>query len=167
VIHGSARDALVEREPSALGTGSVEKLVDAIDNYIEVPERRVNEPFAMPIEDVFSISGRGTVVTGRIDRGRVKVGDAVEAVGLADKPVKSTCTGVEQVGRAGSAQCSEQSTASFSRVVIHRSFTRHLTRASLGRTSACCCAASRARTSPAAWCLRYDTSGKLLSGLSD
>ncbi len=68
--------------------------MEALDNYIPMPERPVDKPFLMPIEDVFSISGRGTVVTGRVERGMVKVGEEVEIVGL--KPtVKTTCTGVE------------------------------------------------------------------------
>ena len=73
---------------------SIEKLLEALDSYIPVPERPVDQPFLMPIEDVFSISGRGTVVTGRIERGRVKVGDEIEIVGIRDT-TKTTCTGVE------------------------------------------------------------------------
>ncbi len=105
IIIGSALKAL-EGDTSALGTPSVEKLVAEMDKYIPVPERLIDGPFLMPIEDVFSISGRGTVVTGRIDRGIVKVGDEVEIVGI--KPtVKTICTGVEMFrklldeGRAG------------------------------------------------------------------
>ena len=105
IIIGSALKAL-EGEASDLGTKSVEKLVAEMDKYIPVPERLIDGPFLMPIEDVFSISGRGTVVTGRIDRGIVKVGDEVEIVGI--KPtVKTICTGVEMFrklldeGRAG------------------------------------------------------------------
>jgi elongation factor Tu len=105
IIIGSALKAL-EGEESEIGTKSVEKLVTEMDKYIPVPERLIDGPFLMPIEDVFSISGRGTVVTGRIDRGIVKVGDEVEIVGL--KPtVKTICTGVEMFrklldeGRAG------------------------------------------------------------------
>ncbi|MCA9439049.1 MAG: elongation factor Tu, partial [Candidatus Omnitrophica bacterium] len=67
----------------------------AVDEYIPQPERPVDQPFLMPIEDVFSISGRGTVVTGRVERGVVKVGEEVEIVGLTEKPEKTTCTGVE------------------------------------------------------------------------
>src|SRR5437016_6036183 len=81
IVIGSALKAL-EGEQSDLGTKSVEKLVAEMDKYIPVPERLIDGPFLMPIEDVFSISGRGTVVTGRIDRGIIKVGDEVEIVGL-------------------------------------------------------------------------------------
>ena len=77
-----------------MGVQSVEKLVAAMDDYIPVPERAVDGAFLMPIEDVFSISGRGTVVTGRIERGRVKVGEEVEIVGIK-ATTKTTCTGVE------------------------------------------------------------------------
>ncbi|ACI19113.1 elongation factor Tu [Dictyoglomus thermophilum] len=71
------------------------ELMDAVDNYIPIPERDVDKPFLMPIEDIFSITGRGTVVTGRVERGRVKVGDEVEIVGLSDEIKKSVVTGVE------------------------------------------------------------------------
>jgi elongation factor Tu len=105
IVTGSALKAL-EGDTSALGAPSVEKLVAEMDKYIPVPERLIDGPFLMPIEDVFSISGRGTVVTGRIDRGIVKVGDEIEIVGL--KPTtKTVCTGVEMFrklldeGRAG------------------------------------------------------------------
>jgi elongation factor Tu len=93
IITGSALKAL-EGEKSELGSGSIEKLVEAMDSYIPIPERPVDQPFLMPIEDVFSISGRGTVVTGRIERGRVKVGDEIEIVGIRANQ-KTTCTGVE------------------------------------------------------------------------
>jgi elongation factor Tu len=93
IVVGSALKAL-EGDTSEIGSASVEKLVEAMDGYIPVPERLVDGAFLMPIEDVFSISGRGTVVTGRIDRGRVKVGDEVEIVGLR-ATTKTTCTGVE------------------------------------------------------------------------
>ena len=102
---GSALKAQ-EGEQSYLGVESEKKLVQALDDYIPEPERPVDQPFLMPIEDVFSISGRGTVVTGRVERGIVKVGDEVEIVGLKDT-VKTTCTGVEMFrklldeGRAG------------------------------------------------------------------
>jgi len=105
IIIGSALKAL-EGDTSPLGTPSVEKLVAEMDKYIPVPERLIDGPFLMPIEDVFSISGRGTVVTGRIDRGIVKVGDEVEIVGLK-ATTKTICTGVEMFrklldeGRAG------------------------------------------------------------------
>jgi len=93
VIIGSALKAL-EGDASEIGTQSIEKLVEAMDSYIPVPERPVDLPFLMPIEDVFSISGRGTVVTGRIERGVVHVGDEIEIVGIRDT-AKTTCTGVE------------------------------------------------------------------------
>ena len=93
IIIGSALKAW-EGENSELGTQSVEKLVAAMDSYIPVPERAVDGAFLMPIEDVFSISGRGTVVTGRIERGRVKVGEEVEIVGIK-ATTKTICTGVE------------------------------------------------------------------------
>jgi elongation factor Tu len=105
IVIGSALKAL-EGEASELGTQSVEKLVKSMDEYIPVPERLIDGPFLMPIEDVFSISGRGTVVTGRIDRGIVKVGDEVEIIGLK-ATTKTICTGVEMFrklldeGRAG------------------------------------------------------------------
>ena len=93
VVTGSALKAL-EGDTSDIGTKSIEKLVAAMDSYIPVPVRAVEKPFLMPIEDVFSISGRGTVVTGRIERGIVKVGEEIEIVGLRDTQ-KTTCTGVE------------------------------------------------------------------------
>ena len=93
IIIGSALKAW-EGENSEMGTQSVEKLVAAMDAYIPVPVRAVDGAFLMPIEDVFSISGRGTVVTGRIERGRVKVGEEVEIVGIRDT-TKTICTGVE------------------------------------------------------------------------
>jgi len=93
IVVGSALKAL-EGDTSEIGTQAVEKLIAAMDEYIPVPERPVDGAFLMPIEDVFSISGRGTVVTGRIERGRIKVGDEVEIVGLRETQ-KTTCTGVE------------------------------------------------------------------------
>ncbi|RRQ22464.1 elongation factor Tu [Thiohalobacter thiocyanaticus] len=93
IITGSALKAL-EGDTSDIGVPSIEKLLEALDSYIPVPERPVDQPFLMPIEDVFSISGRGTVVTGRIERGKVTVGDEVEIVGIRDT-VKTTVTGVE------------------------------------------------------------------------
>ena len=105
IIIGSALKAL-EGDDSEQGIGSVEKLVEALDSYIPVPEREIDKPYLMPIEDVFSISGRGTVVTGRIERGVVKVGEEVEIVGIKETE-KTTCTGVEMFrklldeGRAG------------------------------------------------------------------
>ena len=93
IIIGSALKAL-EGDQSEIGVPSIIKLVDALDSYIPMPERPIDGTFLMPIEDVFSISGRGTVVTGRIERGIVKVQDEVEIVGLKNT-VKTTCTGVE------------------------------------------------------------------------
>jgi elongation factor Tu len=93
IITGSALKAL-EGDKSALGVPSVVKLVEEMDRYIPVPERAVDGAFLMPVEDVFSISGRGTVVTGRIERGIVKVNDEVEIIGLRPT-VKTICTGVE------------------------------------------------------------------------
>ena len=93
IIVGSALKAL-EGEQSEIGVQSVVRLVEALDTYIPQPERAIDGKFLMPIEDVFSISGRGTVVTGRVERGIIKVGEEVEIVGI--KPtVKTTCTGVE------------------------------------------------------------------------
>ena len=105
VIVGSALQAL-EGKPGELGEPSVWKLLSAMDEYIPLPERPVDQSFLLPIEDVFSISGRGTVVTGRVERGKVKVGEEVEIVGLKATQ-KTTCTGVEMFrklldeGRAG------------------------------------------------------------------
>ncbi len=105
IIIGSALKAL-EGDTSELGMPSVKKLIETLDEYIPDPQRPVDQPFLMPIEDVFSISGRGTVVTGRVDRGVVKVGDEVELVGLRET-TKTTVTGVEMFrklldeGRAG------------------------------------------------------------------
>jgi len=105
IIIGSALKAL-QGEDSELGMKSVQKLVETLDAYIPDPVRAVDQPFLLPIEDVFSISGRGTVVTGRVERGVIKVGEEIEIVGI--KPtVKTTCTGVEMFrklldeGRAG------------------------------------------------------------------
>jgi len=93
VITGSALKAW-EGDTGEMGAQSVEKLVAAMDSFIPLPERAVDGAFLMPIEDVFSISGRGTVVTGRIERGRIKVGEEVEIVGIKDT-TKTTCMGVE------------------------------------------------------------------------
>jgi elongation factor Tu len=93
IIHGSAKLAL-EGDQSEIGVPAIIKLVDALDSYIPEPQRDVDKSFLMPVEDVFSISGRGTVVTGRIERGIVKVGDEVEVVGITDT-VKTTVTGIE------------------------------------------------------------------------
>jgi elongation factor Tu len=93
IITGSALKAL-EGDQGELGEPSIHKLVAAMDDYIPQPQREVDKPFLMPIEDVFSISGRGTVVTGRVERGRVKVGEEVAIVGIRPT-VKTICTGVE------------------------------------------------------------------------
>ena len=93
IVKGSAKLAL-EGDKGEIGEGSILKLAEALDSYIPMPERAVDGAFLMPIEDVFSISGRGTVVTGRVERGIVKVGEEIEIVGIKDT-VKTTCTGVE------------------------------------------------------------------------
>ena len=94
VIAGSALKALESGDPEDPDCASIFELLDAIDNYVPVPERDIDKPFLMPVEDVFSISGRGTVATGRVDRGVVTVGDEVEIVGLKET-VKTVATGVE------------------------------------------------------------------------
>ncbi|MEC5205169.1 elongation factor Tu [Vogesella urethralis] len=93
IVTGSARLAL-EGDQSEYGEPAIFRLADALDSYIPTPERAIDKPFLLPIEDVFSISGRGTVVTGRVERGIVKVGEELEIVGLKTT-VKTTCTGVE------------------------------------------------------------------------
>ncbi|MGP1273799.1 MAG: elongation factor Tu, partial [Caulobacterales bacterium] len=93
IIAGSALAAMEGRDPE-IGENKIRELMAAVDEYIPTPERPVDMPFLMPIEDVFSISGRGTVVTGRIERGILKVGDEIEIVGIRDTS-KTTCTGVE------------------------------------------------------------------------
>jgi elongation factor Tu len=106
IIVGSALMALEGKDDNELGTTAVKKLVEALDSYIPEPVRAVDQPFLMPIEDVFSIAGRGTVVTGRVERGVVKVGEEIEIIGITDTE-KTTCTGVEMFrklldeGRAG------------------------------------------------------------------
>ena len=93
IVIGSALKAL-EGDESEIGEKAILKLAEALDSYIPTPKREIDKPFLMPVEDVFSISGRGTVVTGRVERGIVKVGDEIEIVGI--KPtVKTVCTGVE------------------------------------------------------------------------
>jgi len=105
IIIGSALKAL-EGDASDIGMPAVQKLIETLDSYIPEPERAIDQAFLMPIEDVFSISGRGTVVTGRIERGIINVGDEIEIVGIKDT-TKTTCTGVEMFrklldeGRAG------------------------------------------------------------------
>jgi elongation factor Tu len=93
IIQGSALKAL-EGDTSDIGIPSVQKLMAAVDDYIPTPERAIEKPFLMPVEDVFTISGRGTVATGRVERGQVNVGDSVEIVGIRDTTT-TTCTGVE------------------------------------------------------------------------
>ncbi|MCE1127314.1 elongation factor Tu [Pseudomonas alloputida] len=106
IIIVSARMALEGKDDNEMGTTAVKKLVETLDSYIPEPVRAIDQPFLMPIEDVFSISGRGTVVTGRIERGIVRVQDPLEIVGLRDTTT-TTCTGVEMFrklldeGRAG------------------------------------------------------------------
>ena len=93
IIHGSAKQAL-EGDKGELGEGSILKLAEALDTYIPTPERAIDGAFLMPVEDVFSISGRGTVVTGRVERGVIKVGEEIEIVGITATQ-KTVCTGVE------------------------------------------------------------------------
>jgi elongation factor Tu len=93
IVIGSALKAL-EGDTSDLGEGSIMKLAEALDSYIPQPKRALDQPFLMPVEDVFSISGRGTVVTGRVERGIIKVGEEIEIVGLK-ATIKTVCTGVE------------------------------------------------------------------------
>jgi elongation factor Tu len=106
IICGSALMALNGEDENELGTTAVKALVDVLDTYIPLPERAIDQPFLMPVEDVFSISGRGTVVTGRVERGVVKVGEEIQIIGIRDTQV-TTCTGVEMFrklldeGRAG------------------------------------------------------------------
>jgi len=106
IIRGSALKALESDDPDSAEAKCVFELVEAVDAYVPEPERDVDKPFLMPIEDVFSISGRGTVVTGRVERGIIHVGDEVEIVGIRET-LKTVCTGVEMFrklldeGRAG------------------------------------------------------------------
>jgi len=106
IICGSALMALEGKDDHELGTTAVKKLLETLDSYIPEPERAIDQPFLMPVEDVFSISGRGTVVTGRVERGVVKVGEEIEIIGIKETQT-TTCTGVEMFrklldeGRAG------------------------------------------------------------------
>src|SRR5210317_441668 len=93
IIAGSALAAMEGRD-EAIGEDSIRKLMEAVDEWIPTPERAIDQPFLMPVEDVFSISGRGTVVTGRVERGVINVGDEIEIIGIRDTK-KTTCTGVE------------------------------------------------------------------------
>jgi len=97
IVRGSALQALESKstDPNAPEYASIKELLRVIDEYIPEPKRDTEKPFMMPIEDVFSIKGRGTVVTGRVDRGKIKVGEPVEIVGLRDKSMNSVVTGVE------------------------------------------------------------------------
>jgi len=97
IIHGSALAALSSEstDPNAPEYECINQLMDAVDDYIPQPEREMDKPFMMPVEDVFSIKGRGTVVTGRIDRGKINTGDPVEIIGLQEKSMSSVITGVE------------------------------------------------------------------------
>ena len=97
IIRGSALNALVSEstDPNAPEYACIKELMDAVDSWIPTPDRKADMPFLMPIEDVFTISGRGTVVTGRVERGRVKIGDKVEIVGLKDESTETTVTGTE------------------------------------------------------------------------
>ena len=97
IIRGSALNALVceSNDPNAPEFNCIKELMEAVDTWIPTPDRKADMPFLMPIEDVFTISGRGTVVTGRVERGRVKVGDKVEIVGLKDESTETTVTGTE------------------------------------------------------------------------
>ncbi len=105
IVVGSALKAL-EGDSSDIGVPAVQKLIEALDSFVPEPKREIDKPFLMPVEDVFTISGRGTVVTGRIEQGIVKTGDPIEIVGISDT-TKTTCTGVEMFrksldeGRAG------------------------------------------------------------------
>jgi elongation factor Tu len=97
VVKGSALAALESgsKDPGSAEYGPIQELMDAVDSYIPTPERAIDRPFLMPIEDVFAIKGRGTVVTGRVERGRVKVGETVHIVGMAPQPRPTVVTGVE------------------------------------------------------------------------
>jgi elongation factor Tu len=125
IIHGSAKLAM-EGDKGELGEQAIMKLADALDSYIPTPERAIDGAFLMPVEDVFSISGRGTVVTGRVERGVIKVGEEIEIVGIRARKRPS----------APASRCSASC----------------WTRARRATTSASCCAAPSAKTSSAARC---------------
>ncbi len=97
VIKGSALNALTceDKDPANPDYACIKELMDAVDSYIPTPDRKADLPFLMPVEDVFTITGRGTVATGRVERGQVKMGDAIEIVGLAEESKKSVVTGIE------------------------------------------------------------------------
>ena len=94
IVRGSAL-AAVNNEKPEIGRDAIRKLMDTVDESIPLPKRELEKPFIMPVEDVFSIAGRGTVVTGRIEAGTVKVGEELEIAGLREEAMKTTCTGVE------------------------------------------------------------------------
>ena len=97
IIKGSAREALLSesKDPNAPEYACIKELMDAVDSYIPTPERKSDLPFLMPVEDVFSITGRGTVATGRVERGTLKMSDEVEIVGLTTESRKTVVTGIE------------------------------------------------------------------------
>jgi elongation factor Tu len=97
IIRGSALNALVceSTDPNAPEYACIKELMDAVDNFIPTPERSADKPFLMPVEDVFTISGRGTVVTGRVERGQIKMNEQVEIVGLQEEKMTTVCTGIE------------------------------------------------------------------------
>ena len=129
VVRGSALKAL-EGNGKDDSAKPILELMEEVDSYIPMPQRDIDKPFLMPIEDIFTISGRGTVATGRVERGKVKVGEEVEIVGLQKE--------IAEEGRDRASRCSRSC----------------WTRAWPGTTSACCCAARSARTSSAGWCWR-------------
>ena len=128
VIRGSAQEAMDDGRRTRRRTSAILELMEAVDSYIPTPERAMDKPFLMPMEDVFSISGRGTVGTGRVERGKVKVGDKVEIVGLR-ATTKTVVTGVEM-------------------------FRKCWTRRSRGTTSGCCCGGWRRTTWSGGRCWR-------------
>ena len=97
IIRGSAREALTceDKDPSNAAYAPIFELMDSVDSYIPTPDRKADMPFLMPVEDVFSITGRGTVATGRVERGTIKLSDVIEIVGLSDEKKQTTCTGIE------------------------------------------------------------------------